>query len=121
MREPFCSSLERLESRIAPAVAMQILDLDGDGGQDDLRLNTAAATFLYDIALFARAGNDTIAFTGTNNGGSVTYGTAGGVIHDGGVGADKLAIQDCSSCRFSGVTSPRYSPANPGPAFRVPS
>ena len=34
----FDHSLERLESRVAPAVVLSVLDLDGDGAADDIRI-----------------------------------------------------------------------------------
>ncbi len=77
---------------VTAAIAQRalVLYLDGGAGNDTLSAtvsNTAQASFVYDITLLGRAGNDQLNFSGSNNGGTVTYG-GGGALIDGGLGTD---------------------------------
>lgn len=70
--------------------------LEGGAGHDTVgaaMANTAQGDFIYDLALFGGTGNDTLTFSGANNGGSVSFGAAAAVILDGGLGIDRASVQ----------------------------
>jgi hypothetical protein len=67
--------------------------MDGGFGNDVLSClitNDATTAGDFDIAVKGGYGNDTLTFATNNNGGTPTYGPAGGVILDGGLGIDTL-------------------------------
>jgi hypothetical protein len=67
--------------------------MDGGLGNDlitCLLANEADSTGEYDIAIRGGAGNDSLSFNVINNGGTPTFGPAGKVILEGGLGLDTL-------------------------------
>lgn len=67
--------------------------MDGGFGIDTMSCflaNEASTNGVYDVAVRGGAGNDVMSFNLFNNGGAPTFGPAGGIILDGGLGVDKL-------------------------------
>lgn len=67
--------------------------MDGGYGNDTLTCllsHNFSSTGIYDVVVRGGAGNDIMSFNLFNGGGTPTFGPAGGVVLDGGIGIDSL-------------------------------
>lgn len=80
--------------------------LDGGAGNDAVACfltNNASTKGDFDIAVYGGAGNDTLNFATNNNGGTPTYGPAGTVFVDGGLGKDSFANGNPALTVYTGL------------------
>jgi len=54
--------------------------------------NTVTATFAFDVAIQGGSGTNAITFVGVNPGGNPTFGPAGSVFIDGGLGRSEAEV-----------------------------